>query len=342
MIELHHNQLVISFPEVHPDAFGSISFYRTLRIPDDDRIYPLPAGLGKFQLVYIDNMAKKLPADMVKKGGVLMPIYNAEAMWIGFSGDYPIAIKIATGKINAITGKSWKNELSHHPQDFIDISRQPWLDGFNTEKGIVRQFTAVPMGQGYTVEEQITREAEIGGIQVIAWPMKASVYVAMQEIRRKREEKEAKRRRRLGVYQEPVFYDLPAFLQKESGRTMGVGAGGRITQKIEEDIYGADAWDTKYSSRCFIHMINASDWRLLTGLPMPRPPITSREYKKMGLLWFKYYGENTCGLSGSSILNRIKSLDFLSGRKQKNALYFNENEVITICRNNENFRDSDF
>jgi hypothetical protein len=103
---------------------------------------------------------------MLKKGGVLMPIYNSEAMWINFSSDYPIAMKIATGKINAITGLSWQNELSHHPQDFIDLSRQYWLDGFNVGQ-TVRQFTSVPLQSGYTVEEQITGSAEVGGLQII-------------------------------------------------------------------------------------------------------------------------------------------------------------------------------
>ena len=46
MIELKHNQLKFSFPEVHPKAKLTIEFQRTLRIPDDDNTYPLPPGLG--------------------------------------------------------------------------------------------------------------------------------------------------------------------------------------------------------------------------------------------------------------------------------------------------------
>ncbi len=42
MIELNDDQLVFSFPEVHPQAKLTISFQRTLRIPDDDNEYPLP------------------------------------------------------------------------------------------------------------------------------------------------------------------------------------------------------------------------------------------------------------------------------------------------------------
>lgn len=46
MIELRDDALVFSFPEVHPQARLSISFQRTLRIPDDGKDHPLPPGLG--------------------------------------------------------------------------------------------------------------------------------------------------------------------------------------------------------------------------------------------------------------------------------------------------------
>ena len=48
MIELRDDELVFRFPEVHEDAVCTIGFQRTLRIPDDNRDYPLPPGLGAF------------------------------------------------------------------------------------------------------------------------------------------------------------------------------------------------------------------------------------------------------------------------------------------------------
>ena len=38
-------KLTFRFPEVHEDAGCSIVFQRTLRIPDDEKEYPLPPGL---------------------------------------------------------------------------------------------------------------------------------------------------------------------------------------------------------------------------------------------------------------------------------------------------------
>jgi hypothetical protein len=40
--------------------------------------------------------------------------------------------------------------------------KHPWLDGYCVEKGVIRQFVAIPLGEGYSLEEQLTGEAEFG------------------------------------------------------------------------------------------------------------------------------------------------------------------------------------
>src|SRR5512136_1622764 len=110
MIELLNDQLFFSFPEIHPDASLTIQFQRTLRIPDDDRDYPLPPGLGCFPLRHVDDFGTRVPKLWIEYGGVMLPMYQSEAMWLNFNAGYcdergvgyPVAIKIATGKINAI------------------------------------------------------------------------------------------------------------------------------------------------------------------------------------------------------------------------------------------------
>jgi hypothetical protein len=61
MIELKNDRLVFTFPETHPEAKLSIEFQRTLRIPDDDKSYPLPPGLGAFPLRHVDDYAADVP-----------------------------------------------------------------------------------------------------------------------------------------------------------------------------------------------------------------------------------------------------------------------------------------
>ena len=176
MIELKNDHLTFRFPEVHRDAECRISFQRTLRIPDDNRAYSLPPGLGDFPLNLVDDYANNVPDAWNAHGGVFLPMYQAEAMWLNFSGSYPMAVKVAAGKINAVTGESWENELSGEPQDYVVIPDQPWLDGFSVMKGMIRQFVAMPLGEGYTAEEQLTGKAEHGGLQIVVYPMKASLY----------------------------------------------------------------------------------------------------------------------------------------------------------------------
>src|SRR5262245_38504448 len=119
MIELRNDRLVFSFPEVHPQASLSIQFQRTLRIPDNDKTYPLPPGRGAFPLRHGDDCSSKVPARWREHGGVMMPMWQSEAMWAHFHpwhdperwAAYPFAIKIAAGKIDAVTGKAWSREL---------------------------------------------------------------------------------------------------------------------------------------------------------------------------------------------------------------------------------------
>ena len=87
-----------------------------------------------------------------------MPMYQSEAMWIYFNGRYPFAVKIATGKINAVSGEEWMENLpdDSNDQDYIVIPDQPWLDGYSVGRNTIRQFVAMPLGAGYTAEEQLT------------------------------------------------------------------------------------------------------------------------------------------------------------------------------------------
>jgi len=184
MIELKNDSLTFSFPEVHPEARLSIDFQRTLRIPDDGKDYPLPPGLGQFPMKHVDDYSEKVPALWIQHGGVMLPMYQSEALWLNFNPEflwdhdtsYPFAIKVATGKINAVTGDNWKDGLKRKRQDYMVSTEQPWLDGYCVEKGFIRQFVAMPLGSGYSAEEQITGEAEHGGIQIVVYPMKREVF----------------------------------------------------------------------------------------------------------------------------------------------------------------------
>lgn len=154
----------------------TVTFHRTLRLPEDGRKHALPPSMGRFPIKRVDDYADKVPPEWVKHGGVFLPMWQREAMWLQFSSRRrPFACKVAAGKINAVSGKEWTRELapsnggSNDPrQDYMVCPPQPWLDGFNSGNGVIRQFVAMPLGQGYTVEGQVTGKEEFGGIQIMA------------------------------------------------------------------------------------------------------------------------------------------------------------------------------
>jgi hypothetical protein len=152
-----------------------IVFQRTLRIPDDGKDYPLPPALGPFPLRKVSDYADKVPPAWLESEGVFMPIYQREAMWLSFNGAHwnPHALKVAAGCINAVSGEEWEAELKEAAgQDYLVYPAQPWLDGFNTGEGLIRQFVAMPLGSGYTVEGQVTGKEELGGLQFVVFPPK--------------------------------------------------------------------------------------------------------------------------------------------------------------------------
>ena len=320
MIELRKDALEFSFPNVHESARLTIHFQRTLRIPDDGKNYPLPPGLGRFPLRHVEDFEGKVPQSWISHGGVLFPMYQSEAMWICFDSEYdservtsyPFAVKIATGKVCAVSGKTWRDGMHHNPQDYVVVPEQPWLDGYCVEKGVIRQFVAMPLGSGYSAEEQVTGEAEYGGVQIQAFPMKSEVY-------ERRFPKISER--------EDVRYSMQdvRFMACEApGPDMGLAPGGRMKQEIYEDPYKMSDWDTRITSRCFVHIANSMVWHSITGKEPPTPPPTADAYTQAGLPWFDWYDDKNQTLKGSDVLAGMKSVVDMG--KQKGDVPVPENK----------------
>lgn len=308
MIELREDELVFSFPEVHEEAVFRIGFQRTLRIPDDGHEYPLPAGLGSFPVRHVDDFQRTVPAAWLAHGGVMLPMHQAEAMWLNFSaGRYPFAVKVAAGKVNAVSGKPWSNALNSGPasrgparsgrripagQDYLVIPDQPWLDGFNVGEGSIRQFVAMPLGDGYTAEEQLTGRAEHGGLQLLAYPMKAAAYAELPP--------------------ETVYDGAPPMMACGAAAMpeMGLGLGGLMHQEIAADGYGVDVWDLNHPARCFVHLANADVWTSITGAQSPTSPPTPRQYRAAGIPWFDYtlVGPRVPGAENLAALGSVAEL----------------------------------
>lgn len=314
MIELTKNQfehhasaMTFDLSDYHPCAKFNISLLRALRIPDDGNLYPLPPGLGTFPMVHTEDYKDRVPAKWLERQGIIVPIYQSEALWISFSGPYdqdrgvryPFAVKVAAGKRSALTGKAWVQALK--AKDYVVLPEQPWLDGFVVEEGVVRQFVAVPLGMGLTVESQLSGEEAFGGVQFEAYPMKREEYERRFPVR-------PRIPRRQGILRGMALNECSDDPIPCAAADMGLGAGGQMSQQIYEDPFGIDVWDRDHKNRVFVHLANSLAWRAITQTEPPNPPFTPADYRRHDFPWFDYYRDDIKSLAGTGKLKNIKSI----------------------------------
>jgi hypothetical protein len=331
-MKIEHNHLVVDLSAVHPKAKAKLAFQRTLRLPDDGKTYPLPPGLGNFPLATVDEFKARVPPEWLARGGIFFPMYQAEAMWVMFNGEYddernatyPMAIRIATGMRSAVTGEAWTTGLQ--AKDYVTIPEQPWLDGFCVKKGEIRQFVAAPLGQGFTVEAQLTGKEEFGGLQIDVYAMKREVYEKKFPII-----PEDRRYHRGGGYLEGYSMSVAAAsspMRSAEAASMGLGAGGKMKQEIHVDPHGLDAWDTTTKERVFVHLCNSLAYQVTTGKASPNPPPTAAEYTRRGLPWFDHYRDDLAHLDGTPLLANLKTLTELGFQKGMQLLPAEEAPAI--------------
>ena len=221
------------------------------------------------------------------------------------------------------------DRLSQSPdQDYVVIPEQPWLDGFYSGKGLIRQFVAMPLGEGYTAEEQITGKDEHGGLQIVAYPMKAEEY----------------ERRRLGRICPDAFQLVDAAVMSQA--EMGLAPGGLMRQEIYEDPFGLSAWDKSAKSRCFVHIVNSFQYFLVTHERPPTRSPTAKEYTDAGLPWFDYYDAEHKALASSTKLLKLKSVATMKAKDRRGAMPDNEtvspSNVIKLSKKGPSVREGEF
>ncbi len=265
----------------------NVSFQRTLRIPEHG-VHALPPGLGRFPLRRVADYPDTAPAAWLERGGVMLPVYQREAMWLSFSPTCPAALEIGVGKVCAVSGQPWSDTLSQDPQNYVSVPLQPWLDGINSGDGTVRQFVAVRHGLGATVEGQVTGQETHGGVQF-------AVHELTPEARGRWEAEQNHR--------PLVDYMVcgAAFMSAD----MGIGAGGTMRQEIYDDERPVSDYEPN-GMRLFVHLCSASQWRTITGEEPPVTPVSARAYTGAGLPWFDYYDADAADLPPSQALADVQ------------------------------------
>ncbi|GGW10911.1 hypothetical protein GCM10018980_49580 [Streptomyces capoamus] len=319
----------------------AVRFVRTLRLPESGT-HPLPPGLGEFPVRRVADYADRVPEPMRARGGVMLPVYLREAMWLSFAGTTePAALQVGVGKVCAVSGEPWRGRLSRRPQNYVVLPRQPWLDGINSGRGTVRQFVAVPLGLGATVEGQVTGEEVWGGVQLQA-------FALTQDALAKWRHQERERERALppvppgvfgatGSYGPPGVFGaaLPMGAPAPGGpppggaagspppaaaygappppaaappraAAMGLGVGGSMRQEVYRDDRPLGDWSDEPAGRVFVHLVTPPEWRRITGEAPPPSPVDRAAYTRAGLPWYDYYDADAEDLAPSDTLGGVE------------------------------------
>lgn len=268
-----------------------VTFLRTLRIPDDGQTYPLPPGLGSFPLFRVDDYLDRVSSAWREHGGVFLPMYQCEALWLGFHCPAwkPCAVKVAIGGVNVLTGEVDDNILRTDPQNYLVCPTQLWLDGVYVNSESVRQFVAMPLGLGYTVESALLGKEIYGGIQLTVFEPQQGYFADTPP---------------------PVTTSGPVrlFTPRRVVEEMGVGAGGAIRQRMYPDPYGVTVWNPCQYGRVFVHIVNSLQFREIVDRDPPIPPIDARTYTQYGFPWFELYEEEPDGLVASVQISSVPTI----------------------------------
>ena len=298
----------------------TVGFRRTLRIPETG-LHPLPPGLGRFPLRRVADYPDTAPAGWLSRGGVMLPIYQREAMWLSFSASEPTALQVGVGKVCAVSGLPWIDHLIGDPQNYVPLPDQPWLDGINASDGFIRQFIAVPLGSGATVEGQITGKETHGGVQL------RTVGLTQQALA----EWHAARTLRPECCADLCLEDGgPVPAPGATGADMGLGAGGRMRQEVYADDRPLTDYDESGARRVFVHLCSAAQWTAITGEVPPPTPVDRDEYVRAGLPWFDFYDADARDLAASQVLARVESVGEKLGTEESPFVPVDSATVIAL------------
>ncbi|KIL92243.1 hypothetical protein FAVG1_04651 [Fusarium avenaceum] len=309
----------------------TITLKRTVRVPDNDQIKALPPDLGSFPQFKVDDYAESLPDNMARKEGLFLPMYQREALWINFKSELCYAIKIYVGGINVLSGEPAspttatalrrRNLLKSGKtlQDYIVVPEQPWLDGMAVEPGQVRQFVAMPVGTGHSVEAQMTGEETTAGIQFEV----TRLDIPPEMIRDKKGIPPDQQRivwngMQLGddkplwdcnITNNAVLHLLPKL--HGGGRPpppeLSIAAGGCITQSIVA--FSHREYRKTVTATFNVRILNSASFEKVTGKKPPESPVTAQTYAECGYPFFSIYEEPTSISGNFSNLQSVAQID---------------------------------
>lgn len=293
-----------------------VTFHRTVRVADGRAASNLPPSLGHAKLTPVKDFADNCPESWEKEG-FFVPLHDKEALWLGFHGG-PAAMIVGAGGINALSGQKLGTKLE--TGGYLVTPPQPWLDGWKAEDGTVYQFVATPFkqGDGLSVGEQILgAESKSGGLGIAVFESKEPLKAQPKPFE---------------GYGNSAFGDPSEFTYLSAGTKgfgaqldsavaacasstrgglrgmsmgeMGVGKGGKITQKVYDDPYGIEVWKEEPSAVVAIYLVSAQDYATITGTAIPQP-VGAESYDGK---WFGLKDQELSASAGTTTFSGLKTV----------------------------------
>jgi len=204
----------------------------------------------------------------------------------------------------------------------------------------------MPLGEGYTVEEQVTGKAEFGGIQLCVYdskqkPKKQHTWEDSDQFFYSTSKSKEENKKKLSISkptqnykqcQESKMMSFDSFETNDESE-MGISSGGKMKQSIYKDEYGHNFWNQDKFGRVFVHIVNSTMYEKITGKKPPKTPVDASLYKSYGYTWYDLYDEHIPTIKKSNILGQVKSVNQIDQEKyawpkQDNTV--NINQVITL------------
>lgn len=285
---------------MHNIELGPLSFslHKTVRVAANEEPANLPPSLGTFELFKVSDF--KCPESW-DKDAYFIAMHSKEAMWINFQTCTPVAVVIGAGGINALDGKPVSEKLEK--DNYLVTPPQPWLDGWKTEDGSVYQFVATETGENKTIGEQLAQTTD-HALTFAVYETKNPEKFQNQFVSRGGFAGMPKG----GLEGMPLMacsFSVGAECCLETDslvNEMGMGKGGKITQKIYEDPHGIEEWKESPTKTMKIYLINASEFSEITGKEMPKP-VVEEEYNGC---WYGVDDGHMKDVKGNNVFDELK------------------------------------
>jgi len=315
-----------------------ITFHRTVRVPDGRQPSNLPPSLGRIELYPVSKYAESCPKNWEPEG-YFMALHDTEAMWMSFTPQYPVALLVGAGGINALNGEKLGMTLAK--DNYLVVPPQPWLDGWKDTDGTVYQFVATPFkkGKGISVAEQLMcQESKTGAIGIALFDPKdvkamKSILPPLEGYSGSIVDNDFQWTQTAGGYANKKglmhFFGgitkiecsaRQASAEKEVAPAtkaralslglkfteMGIGRGGKIIQKIYPDPHGLDVWQAEPSATLATYLVNAKVFEQITGQTVPEP-VGHEVYQGH---WFGVKDSQQGDIAGTQKFSGLKSAVF--------------------------------